>query len=687
MSETNICPSAPLTYQVVVRAARAAEFPEETSTAEHDETGHVAWQAMPILCQFILSPRAQSLIKGARVIELGAGIGVPGLLAGRVCGELTLTDNNDDVVNRLRENIALNVHELRCLPEHTRVANVLWGTDSLPLSDVAARRGFDVVLGSDVVYSASSARTFLETAEYLMAQPNGVLMLAYVPRWPSVDRALFDAMHDMRLRVESVPVDSFFPTNLTPDGHPLPKGACLLLLRRPDDRTPMETNDTERPIEVMHPDGSDAWELRLGPEHLDNDLPAACGSFGLDDASSSDVIVSVDATGPFSVTLDQAQALGDAFDRPPLEGRLSRLSVKECWLGSGGWSRLGPGLSRASSSLSGLCVVGDELDEDAARSISDILVACSGIVDLELDRNPLGDPGAAALAAGVASCDALTRLSLTHCEIGSSGAAAIASALPRTLVELDLSGNGIDAIGMGHVAGAVRELKVPKLALLNVSGNEIGPNGGAELGDALAAGGLAELAHLDLRGCFLGEFGLRLFSPALLSCPLLRLLHLGSNGVSDGEGVDALAEVLPSMRRLEHLGLAMNNLSGDGAWDLVEGVVKCKSLKYLDLKGNCLGFNHGAEAIADVIPDMPSLEVVDLSGNSFRSVAAVVLAEGFEEVPMTPPRWTNGLRLIMENNPDIEEVDRRRLELAAGGAGARVQFSDAPERTTSGYGR
>ena len=142
----------------------------------------------------------------------------------------------------------------------------------------------------------------------------------------------------------------------------------------------------------------------------------------------------------------------------------------------------------------------------------------------------------------------------------------------------------------GTWPAAVREIKVPKLALLNVSGNEIGPNGGAELGDALAAGGLAELAHLDLRGCFLGEFGLRLFSPALLSCPLLRLLHLGSNGVSDGKGVDALAEVLPSMRRLEHLGLAMNNLSGDGAWDLVEGVVKCKSLKYLDLKGNCLGF-------------------------------------------------------------------------------------------------
>ena len=269
MSETNICPSAPLTYQVVVRAARAAEFPEETSTAEHDETGHVAWQAMPILCQFILSPRAQSLIKGARVIELGAGIGVPGLLAGRVCGELTLTDNNDDVVNRLRENIALNVHELRCLPEHTRVANVLWGTDSLPLSDVAARRGFDVVLGSDVVYSASSARTFLETAEYLMAQPNGVLMLAYVPRWPSVDRALFDAMHDMpACGVRSV--DS--STNLTPDGHPLPK-ALVCWLRRPTiERRWKPTSRSGRLKSCIQ---MEATRSQIGPEHLDNDLPAA----------------------------------------------------------------------------------------------------------------------------------------------------------------------------------------------------------------------------------------------------------------------------------------------------------------------------------------------------------------------------------------------------------------------------
>ena len=50
---------------------------------------------MPILCHFILSSQGQNLLKGSRVLELGAGIGVPGILAGRVCAELVLTDSND----------------------------------------------------------------------------------------------------------------------------------------------------------------------------------------------------------------------------------------------------------------------------------------------------------------------------------------------------------------------------------------------------------------------------------------------------------------------------------------------------------------------------------------------------------------------------------------------------------------
>ena len=100
--------------QVVVRAERAAVFPEDTSTAKHDETGHVAWQAMPVLCEFILSSMGRQLLTSSRVLELGAGIGVPALLAGRVCRELIITDSNDAVVERLRRNVELNVGEMNC---------------------------------------------------------------------------------------------------------------------------------------------------------------------------------------------------------------------------------------------------------------------------------------------------------------------------------------------------------------------------------------------------------------------------------------------------------------------------------------------------------------------------------------------------------------------------------------------
>ena len=52
---------------------------------------------MPILCQYLLSVEGQRLLQDARVVELGAGVGVPGILAGRSCSELILTDWNPTV--------------------------------------------------------------------------------------------------------------------------------------------------------------------------------------------------------------------------------------------------------------------------------------------------------------------------------------------------------------------------------------------------------------------------------------------------------------------------------------------------------------------------------------------------------------------------------------------------------------
>jgi hypothetical protein len=59
-----------------------------------DSTGTLPWPAMPLLCYWVLSPQGAALLAGSRVLELGAGVGVPGLLAGRFCSRLVLTGSS-----------------------------------------------------------------------------------------------------------------------------------------------------------------------------------------------------------------------------------------------------------------------------------------------------------------------------------------------------------------------------------------------------------------------------------------------------------------------------------------------------------------------------------------------------------------------------------------------------------------
>lgn len=109
------------TTPVRVQAQQAAGGDDECESlggdaASVDATGAVPWQAMPLLCYWVLSSPARALLTGARVLELGAGVGVPGLLAGRWCSSVVLTDNNPAVVDTLRASLDLNKPEVRDRP-------------------------------------------------------------------------------------------------------------------------------------------------------------------------------------------------------------------------------------------------------------------------------------------------------------------------------------------------------------------------------------------------------------------------------------------------------------------------------------------------------------------------------------------------------------------------------------------
>jgi Ran GTPase-activating protein (RanGAP) involved in mRNA processing and transport len=517
-----------------------------------------------------------------------------------------------------------------------------------------------------------------------MADPNGVLVLAYIPRWPSVDRALHDGIENAGLAATAVPLSSFLPSDeaTSPDGHALPQGACLLLLRRREDLSRGGYDDSkwipEPPVSVTVPHSS-AMELQISPEHLDGQA-AASSLAEAASGSASSVSVCVNATGPFAVTPPRASALGQALGGTSCEGRISAIRLIECWLGAEGWTSLAPGLKKRASSLVSFSAEGDEIDAAAAATLGETLAVCTRLETVRLARNPLGDAGAEALSRNPAAFAGLTSLTLSRCDIGDVGAGAVARALPVSLTALDLSSNEITALGLGDLAAVWRQGRTPSLARLDISGNDIGPGGGAELAEALPTGTPA-LECLDLRGCFLSDAGVRWLAPALPSCKHLEELHLGSNGIGDS-AIVALAEALPGIARLRSLGLAMNSISGDGGWELVEGIAGCASLVSLDLKGNALS-DDGVSAVADVLAEIPSLEEVNLAGNDVGIEGALALVECFEG---DPGRRRDGLTVLLEGNPEVSGETRNRLETAAKRAGVVVKLSRLNVKT-SGYGR
>lgn len=127
---------------------RLRESPNVISA--HGSTGHRTWEAALALSDYLIT--AGLLVdtngrKAKKLVELGAGTGLVGLIAAKLdpALEVILTDGDEKVVDNLRSNIALNNNS-----EQTKITAkvLLWNeTPVVP--------GTDVVLAADVTYDGS----------------------------------------------------------------------------------------------------------------------------------------------------------------------------------------------------------------------------------------------------------------------------------------------------------------------------------------------------------------------------------------------------------------------------------------------------------------------------------------------------------------------------------------------------
>ena len=74
--------------------------------ADHDLTGQILWPAASLLATYVAAH--PSILSGCScALELGAGLGLVGLLAAQSC-PIVLTDHNDVVLRVLSRNAKLN---------------------------------------------------------------------------------------------------------------------------------------------------------------------------------------------------------------------------------------------------------------------------------------------------------------------------------------------------------------------------------------------------------------------------------------------------------------------------------------------------------------------------------------------------------------------------------------------------
>jgi len=160
--------------------------------------GCAVWDAAIIMARWIHS-KSGGWFAGKVVHEVGAGVGLPGIVSGRHASRVLLSDHMPQLVTNLQYNITLNCNEPDELPathpERSRIskerANLAKAAvplliDYTDCKDITAVEGMslaDIILGSEVVYTANiDYITALVNFVHSALKPDGVFLYDSIHR-------------------------------------------------------------------------------------------------------------------------------------------------------------------------------------------------------------------------------------------------------------------------------------------------------------------------------------------------------------------------------------------------------------------------------------------------------------------------------------------------------------------------
>lgn len=138
-------------------------------------------------------------LPGKRVVEIGAGTSLPGIVAAKCGAEVTLTDCAS-LPRSLQH--CQRVCDINNLQGQVRVIGLSWG---LFLQSTFQIGPIDLILGSDCFYEPTVFEDILVTIAYLLEKnPHAKFLCTYQER--SADWSIEHLLHKWNLQCEDIPL-------------------------------------------------------------------------------------------------------------------------------------------------------------------------------------------------------------------------------------------------------------------------------------------------------------------------------------------------------------------------------------------------------------------------------------------------------------------------------------------------
>ena len=156
-------------------------FKLDSDETDHS-TGATLWQAAPRLADYIIQ-NSDMLCKGKSVLELGAGLGLCGLVACYMSAKVTLTDGDTKTLKGMRANVKHNCDN--DVGDRIQCKQLLWGAPHMN-TFLKENGQYDTIIAADVIYTKDSIVPLMQTVACLL-EKSGQFVLSRYTKWHSIE--------------------------------------------------------------------------------------------------------------------------------------------------------------------------------------------------------------------------------------------------------------------------------------------------------------------------------------------------------------------------------------------------------------------------------------------------------------------------------------------------------------------